>query len=160
MSSLSCVLSKPAIDDPRPLLDAMIGVAELSFFSIGEPVADAAAVVLPGGGWYEAIVAFDGPARGHARFVLPGGLSRELFTEFLGLDSADAIQEAALRDLVGEFANMACGAWLTGLNEASCSTIAHPEVRLLPGAPPPGGLVVLINGQPVVVTVGSDTSLA
>ena len=82
--------------------------------------------------------------------ALPVDLARDLCAAFLGIDAADINDEASVQDLAGEFANMACGTWLTSLREDSCFALEHPQVRLADAAPL-ADVVVAVNDRPVVV---------
>ena len=82
--------------------------------------------------------------------ALPVDLARDLCAAFLGIDAAEISDEASVQDLEGEFANMACGTWLTSLQETSCFALEHPQVRLADAAPA-ADVVVAVNDRPVVV---------
>jgi hypothetical protein len=148
MSSLSSAVQTRRVD-PAAIAAALIAVAERSFFAYAEPAAPEH-VVSTGGGWYSASVAFDGPFGGYMTVALPVDLARDLCAAFLGIEAADISDEAAVQDLAGEFANMACGTWLTSLREASCFALEHPEVRLADAAPA-ADVVVAVNDRPVVI---------
>ena len=159
MSSLSSAVPSRRVD-PAAIATALVAVAERSFFAFAEPAAPEH-VVSTGGGWYAATVAFDGPFGGHMTVALPVDLARDLCAAFLGVDTADIKDEAAVQDLAGEFANMACGTWLTSLHEASCFALAHPTVELTQVAPA-ADVVVAVNDRPVVVRLqmGADEAEA
>jgi hypothetical protein len=127
----------------------MVAVAEIGFFAYAEPAAPEH-VVSTGGGWYAASVTFDGPFAGEMTVALPVDLARDLCAAFLGVDVAELSDETAVRDLAGEFANMACGTWLTSLGEASCFALRHPDV-VLSDAAPTADIVVAVNDRPVVI---------
>ena len=65
--------------------------------------------------WLIATVAFDGgPLAGAMSCTLPEDLAYSLFDAFSGRDPSEPLPAAhELDDLVGEFANMVCGAWLS-----------------------------------------------
>ena len=82
--------------------------------------------------------------------ALPTALAHDLYVSFLGLEPDAAIDDRAVRDLVGELANMTCGSWLTGVHATSCFDLTHPDVQVIDAAPPTG-VVVMIDYQPVVI---------
>ena len=138
--------------ETAPLTDAVIAVAERSFFAWAEPAGGAP--MATDGVWHHASVAFDGDFRGRTTFSVPPSLADELFRCFLGLGPDDPVDEAALRDLLGEFANMSCGSWLTGVQGRRCFTLASPEVEsngVTPSDEPTA--VVMVNDQPVLIGV-------
>ncbi|HTV03604.1 MAG TPA: chemotaxis protein CheX [Luteitalea sp.] len=141
-----------ALIETAPLTDAVIAVAERSFFAWAEPAADGP--MATDGVWHHASVAFDGDFRGRTTFSVPPSLADELFRCFLGLGPDDPVDEAALRDLLGEFANMSCGSWLTGVQGRRCFTLASPEVESSGGTPSgEPTAVVMVNDQPVLIGV-------
>ena len=98
------------------------------------------------------MVSFTGPTTGSIAFSMPDGLARGLFVAFLGLEPEAAIDDGALGDFLGEFANMSCGAWLTSLELPECFAIASPVVGPFEGLPDPESLaVVMVNDGPVVI---------
>lgn len=142
-----------ALIETTPLTDAVIAVAERSFFAWAEPAGDAGSVAADGV-WHHASVAFDGDFRGRTTFSVPPSLADELFRCFLGLGPDDPVDQAALRDLLGEFANMSCGSWLTGVQGRRCFTLASPEVESNGQTPvEEPTAVVLVNDQPVLIGV-------
>lgn len=153
MSSQS---SAPLVDAAgvEALAAALVGVAERSFFAYAEATAPDH-VVSTTGGWYEALVSFRGPFHGTVGLTLPVELARELCASFLGLEPDDIVEDAAVRDLAGEFANMACGTWLTGLEAASCFELTHPVVRAIDAAPA-ADVVVAVNERPVVIVLRTE----
>jgi chemotaxis phosphatase CheX-like protein len=137
--------------DPGALAAGLISVAERSFFAYAEP-APPDRVVSVAGGWYSASVAFRGPFDGAVAIALPVGLARDLCAAFLGED-AEALAESAVSDLAGEFANMTCGTYLTGLTGFdTCFELSHPDVSQIACAPA-GDFVVAVNDLPVIVTI-------
>ncbi len=150
VKSAPITLSSEARD---PLIDAATRVCETSFFAFVEPSSSelrASAALEPR--WYHTSVDYDGPLRGSLAVALPEGLAREVFAAFLGFADSWSANQAEIEDVVGEFANMVCGAWLTSLGGDSCFTLSHPEVSS-------GGLPVLddmaimlaVNDRPVVI---------
>ncbi len=152
MSSLKSVQTPPAADAAQVsgIIDAIVVVAERSFFAFAEPAAPDADI--PGAGdRYELAVAFTGPFAGIVRLTMPVTLAHDLCAAFSGAAPDEAIAADAVQDLAGEFANMACGTWLTGLGESVCFSLAHPMVRAAGPEALHDGRVVLVNDQPVVV---------
>jgi CheY-specific phosphatase CheX len=129
-------------------------VCEQSFYAFAEPagaeVLDRAAVWAS---WYEVVVDFTGPFDGALYVALPTPLAHELFSAFLGLDADAPADEAAVDDLVGEFGNMACGAWLTTLHEPECFNLQHPAVRMTTEPALIGATILAVNDQPVAIGI-------
>jgi hypothetical protein len=139
--------------DLSGLVGAYGTVAERSFFAFAEPadsVADDTAIAeWLGGEPYVATVSFRGPRSGEVALVVPESLARELTSAFLGLEADCEVEETAVRDLVGEMANMATGSWLSSLEADRCFELAHPEVSRAGGDTGRGPwAVVLVNGTP------------
>jgi hypothetical protein len=136
-------------------------VAEQSFFAYVEPLSPAVAESVPAGeAWYEATVVFTGPFGGRLWLAMPGCLARELFAAFLGLDLDAKAELAALSDLIGEFANMTCGTWLTGQHVTKCFALAHPEVREIPPPPLDGTVQLAVNDRPLAVRLETEEPAA
>ena len=99
------------------MFEAVRTVAEQSFFAVAEPSDDrsfgGAAVQVPRG--LVATVRFEqGPLAGSVSCTLPETLANGLFDAFTGRDPGEPAPISTLvHDLVGEFSNMVCGAWLT-----------------------------------------------
>jgi hypothetical protein len=151
---MSCQSSAPPVQpahNPAALATALVRVAERSFFAYAEPAAREP-IGPTTGGWYEASVSFRGSFSGRVTLTLPVALAHDLWASFLGLESGAAAADAAVRDLAGELANMVCGAWLTGLSDASCFELAHPDV-LATDATPTADMVVTVNDQPVAIAL-------
>lgn len=129
---------------------AVIAVAERSFFAFASPTAPDTAETGP---WYVASAGFDGPVSGRMTVVLSTALARSLLVAFLGCDEADPLEEAAVRDLVGEFANMACGSWLTRTLPHDRVDITHPEVELSETPPGQPSVLMAVNDHAVGVSV-------
>jgi len=138
----------PHADRDR-IADAVVRVAERSLYAFAEPVPPALMPRTIDGGWYDATVSFRGPFSGELALAVPVMLARQIAAAFLG--DSDVDDETAIRDMVGEFANMACGTWLTAVNDAGCFDLAHPEV--LPAADlDPRELAFVINELPVMLS--------
>jgi CheY-specific phosphatase CheX len=131
------------------IVDAVVRVAERSLYAFAEPVPPALMPSTIDGGWYDATVTFRGPFSGQMSLAVPVTLARQICAAFLG--DSDVDDETAIRDLVGEFANMTCGTWLTAVNEAGCFDLTHPEVT--PAASlAPRELAFVINELPVMLS--------
>ena len=79
-----------------------------------------------------------------------------LFDAFTGRDPGEPAPIAALiHDLVGEFSNMVCGAWLTRVESGLTFTLSHPSVEpaLTPAEAGDLRLVAAIDDLPVAVDV-------
>jgi hypothetical protein len=158
------------------LRDALFDVCEQSFFAFVEPCSperfselvaqvDPEADVRPGGRtkpseWLKASVAFTGPFGGAIEVVMPERLARSLVGSLLGEPPEAPMAEHQIFDGIGEFANMVCGAWLTGFSDRQAFGLRSPAVtRMAPGwsplAEPVGGDErghrVCVNDAPVRV---------
>src|SRR5262245_2060214 len=159
MSSLSLPdLMGPETADA--ILTALRSVAERSFFAEVEPCDDRTFGRLTSGvsTWLVATVRFEeGTAIGALSCTLPEALATALFDAFTGHDpSAPEPARADVLDLVGEFANMVCGAWLTHSAAAWTFRLSPPTVEsaLEPGPADLLQLVfVTVNDHPLAVTV-------
>src|SRR5262245_33921102 len=134
MRSWESVAMNPATERDR-LSDVLARVAERSLFAFAEPADPAGISTEVDGGWIEARVSFRGPFSGVMTLVVPATLARQLCSAFLGQDPDEPLEDEALCDFVGEVSNMVCGAWLTGIDAASCFDLAHPEARPIGVAP-------------------------
>jgi hypothetical protein len=141
------------------LAQAVADVAERSFFAYAEPCDAGRFGELTDGvaRWYTASVRFDEPGlAGVVACVLPEDLVLMLFDAFTGRDYADPPADAAaVNDLIGELANMVCGAWLTRVANDQTFTLRAPEVTVNQAAAPAGDGVLLMamNDRPVAVLV-------
>ena len=155
-------LSSPVTPTERraELGAALIAVGEQSFFGYVNLAADkdfaaAAAAVRR---WMGATVDFKGP-QGAGRFqvALPAALAEDLLGAFLGMAEPGSAPELA--DMIGEFANMLCGYWLTQCFPATSFALAKPVVGAgepgpaSPWAGAPEPLLALLNEQPIAVWV-------
>jgi hypothetical protein len=139
------------------MFDAVRTVAEQSFFAVAEPSDDrsfgVAAVQVPR--WLVATVGFEqGPLSGTVSCTLPEHLANGLFDAFTGRDPGDPAPTTALvHDLVGEFSNMVCGAWLTRVEGGRTFTISYPSVEpaTRPAAAGDLRLLAAIDDLPVAV---------
>ncbi len=142
----------PTPADREAWVAAVTNVCEQSFFALAEPateeVIDRAA---DGDKWFEVVVDFSGPFYGSLYVAVPSALGRELYAAFLGCDDGASQPEEALEDLMGEFGNMACGAWLSGLGEPSCFALERPVVQLTDEPALVGATLMAVNEQPVAI---------
>lgn len=156
MSSLS---SLPTPTECRVgLAAALTAVGEQSFFGYvnlkpEQEFAPAAGAVQQ---WLLAIVDFRSDEHGgRLRIALPAGLAGDLLAAFLGLPDEDTTPE--LTDMVGEFANMLCGYWLTEQCPEKTFALTKPIVTSesatggLPWAAATTPLCALLNDQPVAI---------
>jgi len=159
-STKSPTTNLPKLTDPdaaSAMFEAVRSVAEQSFFAVAEPGEDrsfrAQAEQVPR--WLVATVRFEqGPLVGSVSCTLPETLAHGLFDAFTGRDPSDpAPTNTLVHDLVGEFSNMVCGAWLTRVESSRTFTLSHPSVE---HAPAPGNagdlrLFAAIDDLPVAV---------
>ncbi|MGE0862582.1 MAG: chemotaxis protein CheX [Vicinamibacterales bacterium] len=146
----------PAAEHER-IVEAVIRVAERSLYAFAEPVPPEIMPRTIDGGWYDATVRFCGPFSGALALAVPVVLARQICAAFLGDSEVD--DETAIRDLVGEFANMACGTWLTAVNDAGCFDLARPEVTAAE-ALERRELAFVINELPVMLSARIDGTAA
>ncbi len=137
--------------DATTLTDALERVAERSFFAWVEPMP--VPVTRPDtAGWHHAEVGFHGDFHGRMTFSLPRPLAHDLHAAFLGQSPDEPIDEAPLRDLLGEFANMTCGNWLTHVHGAHRFELDQPDATVpAPSAAP--AAAALVNDHPVFITL-------
>jgi CheY-specific phosphatase CheX len=161
-STNSPTVSLPKLSDPdtaSAMFEAVRSVAEHSFFAVAEPgdersfAAQAAAVP----SWLVATVRFEqGALQGTVACTMPTSLARGLFDAFAGRDPSEPEPGAELvHDLVGEFSNMVCGAWLTRVASTRTFTLHHPTVEPLSSPRDASGprLLAVIDDVPVAVEV-------
>lgn len=156
-------LSLPDLNGPETadaILTALRTVAERSFFAEVEPCDDRTFGRLTSGvsAWLVATVRFEeGTTIGAMSCALSEELATALFDAFTGHDpSAPRPARAQILDLIGEFANMVCGAWLSHSAAAWTFRLSPPTVEpSLEMAP--ADLVQLIfvtaNDHPLAVAV-------
>lgn len=143
------------------LFEALSDVAERNFFAFADAEVDAFPdLVEAAPGWIVAAVRFDGAPSGVLSAALPGALARELYASFTGADGDEEPAAAALDDLLGEFANMVCGAWLSRQGGTRTFALGRPTVlrtrdEWRPTWSVPAGAVLplTINGYPVAVAI-------
>ena len=109
---------------PSWLYEALASVAESSFFASAERCDDAtfAERAQAMGPWLEARVRFRGQMSGDVICTVPESLVCELAASFAGLAPDESIDSSLVEDLMGEFANMVCGRWLTRVSIRAAST--------------------------------------
>ena len=125
---------------PLPLLDferaiggaiafAVSTVAERSFFACVERC-DRPDLDEIDAEWLVATVRFDdGPVCGSLVCSLPADLALRLFDAFSGRHPAAALPPRdQVDDLIGEFSNMVCGAWLTRCDTRRLYVLRRPVV--------------------------------
>src|SRR5579871_896250 len=113
------------------LRGAVVDVTERSFFAAADPLAE---LPDPSGDtsvWFTATVGFkEAGCAGVVACLLPQRLARELFDAFHGREPSDPPPGGDdLFDLVGEFANMVCGAWLTRTADGLAFALSRPVVE-------------------------------
>jgi CheY-specific phosphatase CheX len=153
-------MSSPRLPVPAPadasglLRQALFDVCEQSFFAfvevcslerftelVGEvsPQAESgrAAARSKPSEWLKASVAFTGPFGGAIEVIMPERLARSLVGSLLGEPPDAPMPEHQIFDGIGEFANMVCGAWLTGFSDRQAFALRPPAVtRMAPGWTP------------------------
>ena len=147
------------------VVTAVETVAERSFFAVVDrcpaQVLSNLAGTVPH--WMIATVRFeDGALHGWMSCLVPEPLAHELFDGFSGRDpSESAPGERDLYDLVGEFANMVCGTWLSRCVSDRAFRLAPPLVARI-GAPAldgTGRVWVGIGNRPAAIDVSLQPQL-
>jgi hypothetical protein len=148
-------------------VDVMAGavteVAERCFFAAAETCGDGRVedlAALSHLEWLVATVRFEEAGSvGAVACLLPEALALSLFDAFNGRDPLEAAPPVAdLFDLVGEFANMVCGAWLTRLASDHAFVLSQPRVwpvldRLAIVTAAGSRLTMTVNDLPLLVDV-------
>ncbi len=143
------------------LFEALSDVAERNFFAFAdEDVTGYGDLVEAAPGWMVAAVGYDAAPAGVLAAALPAALARELYAAFTAGDAGEEPPADGLDDLLGEFANMVCGAWLTRQAGSATFALGRPTVLRTPDAwrptwsEPAGALLRLtINGHPVAIAI-------
>lgn len=117
-----------------PVRAAVTAVAEQSFFAIVDRCQAPAVDADPSESWLASTVRFrEGVIVGSLSCWLPPQLARMLFDSFSGRDPGEPAPPAhEIYDLVGEFANMVCGDWLTRIAPHRSFHLSPPMVVLAP----------------------------
>ncbi len=149
----------PMSGGPDVVLSALTDVAETSFFAIVDPC-DAARfrdLSVAYRQWMTATVRFNEPGcAGEVRCHLPSALALRLFDAFSGRDPGEPPpQDDEMHDLVGEFANMICGSWLTRAASDRTFSLSRPVVTdaVSPTAVADDAVVVAIDEYPSLVEI-------
>jgi hypothetical protein len=104
-------------DAAAALTTAISDVAQRRFFACAKPCEPGrfAELVEATMRWYSVTVEFEaGSCAGAVRCLVPEELAATMLIAFSGRDAGDADPApAAVADLLSEFANTVCGAWLT-----------------------------------------------
>jgi hypothetical protein len=147
-------------DGEAALIRAVRDVAERSFFAFAEPCDDVRFAALVDGvnRWYCASIQFEeAHASGMVDCLLSDRLAGDLFDAFSGRHHDDPEpQPAAMADLLGEFANQVCGAWLTRAANRLTFTLRTPRVTVASGsafAPDENAVTLTLNDRPLAVRV-------
>jgi hypothetical protein len=123
-------LREPGGEDA--VFTAIADVAERSFFAMVDPCDESrfAALAAEQSEWLVATVRFDeASCAGAVTCRLPLSLAARLFDAFSGRDAgAPPPEPEDVRDLVGEFANMICGSWLTHAANHRTFALSQPVV--------------------------------
>ncbi len=135
----------------RDLREPLARVVETAFFAVAdlepmEPVVEPEPVE-----WLRAGVRFNGPFAGVVSVAVPTALAHELTELSLGGEPMD---EQAVIDLCGEFANQLAGSWLTGLDLKERFSLERPWVERHASAG--DGTAVMVNDQPAVLGLFLD----
>lgn len=137
-----------------PLIAAVGAVAEQSFFAYVDASAVSGADA-DARSWLMAAVRFnDGELSGSVACWIPAALAQGLFDAFSGRDPMEPRAQAGqIEDLIGEFANMICGDWLTRCLGHRAFHLSPPLVVRAPrpAANPPRRQWLRVNDQPMAV---------
>jgi len=105
--------------------------------------------------WLVATVWFeDGPVCGSVACSLPTDLAQRLFDAFSGRDPSTALPPRHhVDDLVGEFSNMVCGAWLSRCDTQRVFRLSPPIVRRVPRPADESGRRewMIVDNRPVAI---------
>jgi hypothetical protein len=140
------------------IFGALRTVAEQSFFASAERCDDAAFDTLAAGvqAWLVSSVRFEeGASAGLMSCSLPGELAERLFHAFTGRDPSEAPALEDVDDLVGEFANMVCGVWLSRAGRGRRFALGQPGVVHARASAAGGALRlrVVVDDAPIAITV-------
>jgi CheY-specific phosphatase CheX len=73
-----------------------------------------------------ASVTFEGRVAGFLAIATDTETAKTLAADFLALESKDSVDPEQARQMIGELANMICGATLSGLDDEALFDLAHP----------------------------------
>jgi len=147
----------------EPIAGAVDAVAERSFFAVVDrcPAHMLAALAKSVPHWLVATVRFDdGPVTGSMACTLPRDLAYVLFDGFSGRDPSEPLPgERELHDLLGEFANMVCGAWLSRCASDRAFRLGPPLVAAAgaPAGTAAGRTWIGIGNRPAAIDVCVQT---
>src|SRR5260370_27293509 len=106
------------------LCDCVTTILEKMFFACVFGESESAAI--SGAPLIGAWVAFDGPLRGKLAIALESDLAKTLAADFLGLSSVEELDSAKAEEIIGELANMVCGATLSRIDDDALFSLAPP----------------------------------
>lgn len=168
-----CSLKLPetlfGVDASETVYAAVADVAERSFFCMIDPCdserfGDLASIH---DAWLSSTVHFDdGKCSGNVSCRLPAPLALRLFDAFSGRDPGDTEpEEREILDMVGEFANMVCGSWLTRAANQRTFALSPPAVVPVESASIMAnldalGLLVVIEDIPCAIHISVDPAPA
>jgi Chemotaxis phosphatase CheX len=145
------------------VVSAVTDVAERSFYAMAEACDSERFAELAAAhrDWLTAQVRFvEHECTGVVTCRLPMPLAERLFDAFSGRDPDDpAAPLADMHDLIGEFANMICGSWLTRTANERTFALSRPTVagESMPAAVAGAGVAMAIDEQPCLVTIEFTT---
>jgi CheY-specific phosphatase CheX len=148
-------------DAAAVMAEAVSAVAAKSFFAVAERCDDQAFSVLSAGadGWWVVSVQFtEGDGSGVVSCTVADDLAFALFDAFTGRDPLEPPADPTdLVDLLGEFANMVGGTWLTRLANHQTFTLSSPTVQRASSLTPASGadtrVLLSVNDRPLAVDV-------
>jgi hypothetical protein len=148
------------------LAGAVATVAERSFYAEAEPcdqrIFAALAAAVPG--WVVATVRFeDGALAGSISCALPVDFAVSMFDIFSGGDpDGPSPGGDEVDDLIGEFSNMVCGAWLSRVAGDRVFRLSSPLVARLSVAGFGGNerLCLVISNRPVAIDLQFEPAAA
>jgi chemotaxis protein CheY-P-specific phosphatase CheC len=142
------------------MAEAVTSVAANSFFAIVEACDEPrfADLSRDTNQWWILSVQFTEAAdSGVVSCTLPDDLAHQLFDAFTGSEPGSPVDSGALVDLLGEFANMICGTWLTRLANHQTFSLSRPAVLPTQDAVHPDDadarVLLVVNDLPLAVEV-------
>ena len=157
MSSTNSQAPSTPTEHHAGLMAAVAEVGELSFFGFVDPPAPGTfeARAAAAGPWLCARVDYAGGEHGAVQVAVPEALARRLVSAFIG-EPEPADTGEGLEDLLGEFANMICGLWLTRTRPDAVFSLGRPAVTRMPAGWAPSATSVVaatFNDQPLAVWI-------